>query len=472
MNPPNTPTPRPAHSPSLRSGCFLTVCACLAMAAAADPALGVGGIFAECKIVDHLADRPVVMLDAGRAQGIELGDQSVLITDGRMVAVGRVFYLEPSLCAVRMGWRSPAAAQAQTAVVVSQTLPNSCRVVLPTGTTISSHVDQVAPGHRTAWLDQGRNAGLLLGDHLLVDQAGVPVALADVVEVYEDQALVRVQGFSSDVPVRRGDRASLWPNPGEVRAGLGRLPVIGVASRGTGQVIWLPGGVAQGLLRDRSVEAFRAGAYLGTAVIDEPGLVLTRATTVEVYARRPIEAGDRVAVRLMGGGAEPSGRVFRIDGSYCLVSMGEDVGIRRRRQLHVARAGNVVAKLVVKTVKETYCGAEIVASGGSSGGASAIQLWDQVVSDPPDVHSVNLVGKITEVTPDGGFASVGGAISGEIGKGTLVSISWRHKTIGAALIIHKVRSGIILHLPLCWRGQDVPVGAGVFYSRDTSKSDE
>ncbi len=110
MNPPNTPIPGLASSPSPRSGRFLAVCACLAAAVVADPALGVGGIFAKCRIVDRLADRPVVILDAGRAQGIELGDQSVLIADGRMVAVGRVFYLEPALCAVRMGWRSPAAA--------------------------------------------------------------------------------------------------------------------------------------------------------------------------------------------------------------------------------------------------------------------------------------------------------------------------------------------------------------------------
>ncbi len=435
---------------------------------------GVGGAFVTSKVIAHVEHQPLVMLDVGQRQGIGLGDPALLLADGKMVGTGRLFYLEPGLCGVRLSWRGPDAARADAAVVVSRTLPSVCRIALPAGTTVSARIGEIAPGHRTAWLNQGRNAGLLLGDGMLVNRAGGPVARADVIELYEDQALVRLTRLAPGTEVRTGDRASLWPSPAERRSGLVHAPVLAVESNVAEQRIWLAGGTAEGLLTDRRIEVFRGGSYVATAIIDQPGLALTRASIVEAYTRQPARGGDRAALldQPVGGGG-PVGRVFRIDGNYCLVSAGEDVGIRRGQRLSVVRLGRVVATLTVKTVKATYCGADIHQTPGQLHDDRAPRLWDRVFGRAPQPRSVQELGKIDHVTPDGLFASVtkpGDPAQAE--PGTLVSIVRQDRAPAAAIIVHKVSTHRILHAPACWRDQNIPQGAHVLYRQDLPKSDK
>ncbi len=437
--------------------------ACTVCLATAAPALGAEGVFAACEVIESLPNRPIVMIRAGRTQGLAIDDRAVLLAGGKMTASGRVFYLEPALSAVRLAGRGSPAAGLDRAIVVSKTMPQVCRVALPRGTTISALMDDVAPGHRSGWLDHGRRAGFLLGDCLMIRRSGTPIARARVVEVYEDQALVTLRRVAPGRSVRPGDHARLWPSPAQQRSGQARLPLLMVEPAGTEQHLWLPGGPEEGLVLDCRVEVLRGGGYVTTAVVDRPGADLTRATTVEAYTREAARVGDDAVLLPRADGTSFSGRIFRIERDYCLVSAGEDVGIRRGQALHVVRQGRSAAKLTVETVKETYCGATIDVRPAKAD--LGPRLWDQILPRPPEPQAVQRIGKVVGLGPEGRFATVS-----ELGRtvqcepGTLVSVVRTGHSRAAALIVHKSGSSLILYTPPCWRGGPVAVGSEVFYS--------
>jgi len=428
------------------------------------------GVLVHCKVVDRIGVPAIVVLDAGRERGVSLNDRAVLTADGQMVSTGCVFYLESGRCAVRLAYREQSGAPADAAVVVSRTLPSVCRVALPSGVTVSAEVDAVAPGHRTAWLDQGRTAGLLLGDAMLVVRADRLIARADVIELYEDNALIRLDRLASEASVRPGDRARLWPSPGERRSGRCRLPVLSAETDGAAQHLWMPGGAVEGLQVDRRVEVFRGGAYVATAVIDRTGPAVIRATTVEACVRQPVQAGDRADLLPQAAdGAGFVGRIFRVDRGYCLVTAGEDAGIRRGQRFYAVRAGRVLATLTVKTVKESYCGAD--AQPTSDDADARPRRWDQVLRRPPESESVLRLGKIDRLTPDGTFALMANLAGVGLPEcGTLVSIVRQNRPVAAGMIVCKTPSRSILHIPACWRDQPVSTGAHVVHAQDASKS--
>ncbi len=426
------------------------------------------GVLVRCKVVERIGAPAIVVLDAGRQKGVSVNDRAVLTADGHMVSAGRVFYLESGRCAVRLAYREQSGMPADAAVIVSRTLPSVCRVALPSGVTVSAQVEAVAPGHRTAWLDQGRIAGLLLGDAMLVVRADRLIARADVIELYEDNALIRMDRLASEASVRLGDRAHLWPSPSERRTGRRRLPVLAVQSDGAAQHIWMPAGAPEELRVDRRIEVFRGGAYVATALVDQTGPAFTRATTVEACVRQPVQAGDRAELLPQTGQADPVGRIFRVDRNYCLVSAGEDAGIRRDQRLYAVRAGRVLATLTVKTVKESYCGAD--AQPTSDDARARPRRWDQVLSRPPEPRPVLRLGQIERLTPDGTFAAMANQTGVDLPEcGTLVSIMQQDQTVAAGMIVHATSSRSILHIPACWRNQPVSTGAHVVHAQDASK---
>lgn len=465
MRRPNPSIRAPDRDAPQRATTHALAMSVLVSAIAVDPACGVGGIFAECKVIDHLKDRPVVMLQAGRNQGVAPGDRTVLLADGELAATARVFYVEPDLCAVRIGWRRSDLDSMNTAVVVSQTLPSVCRIAMPRGTTVSASIDDVAPGHRTVWLDQGRNAGLRLGDGMMVGRAGATIARAEIVEVYRDYALARLTRLSPSASTRTGDRVRLWPTPAERRSGQVHLPVLLAEDNGDDQYVWLPGGAADGLNPDRRIELFRGDDYVATAILDQPGVSLSRARTVQAYCRQRVRTGDQaVLLGTAAAGSEAVGRIFRIDKDYCLVSAGEDVGLERGQRLYVTRDGRPVATLAIQTVKETYCGADLVPAG--TGSADRPRAWDRVFSQPPRRRTVRDLGTIGVITLCGQFASVVGRDAGRhVEPGTLVSIQQDGQTAAAGMVVCRSQSGIILYVPICWRDASLPVGAQVLYSQ-------
>jgi len=436
------------------------------------PSLGVGGIYATCKVVGHFTDRPLVVLDAGRNQGLSLGDPAVLLVGGNLSGTGRVFYLEPDRCGVRLNEHEPQAQRPDGAVVVSRSLPGVCRVALPPDTTVWAAVEQIAPGHRTAWLNRGRNAGLRLEDGLLVLRDPTPIARAEVVEVSDENALVRLQPITSDLRVRPGDPARLWPSPAEHREGVLHAPVLLVEQEGSAQSVWLAGGTADGLTTDRQVELLRGGTYVATAVIDRAGEAVARAATIDAYVHRKAQVGDS-ALLLDPRGDHPQagGRVFRIEGNYCLVSIGEDSGVRRDQLLYVVRDRQVVGVLKIKTVKQGYCGAEVQVSAPTGGGTP--ELWDQVLTRRPQRRLIQEVGRITRATGDGEFA-VGDAIRGikQVEEGTIVSITSNDVAVAAGVIVHNNPSHIILHVPRCWREGQIDTGSKIIYIQDLADSGE
>lgn len=426
---------------------------------------GLGGIFTNGKVVEHFSDNNLVILDAGRNQGVSLGDSAVLLSDSEIAGTGTVFYLEAGRCGVRVNEDDARSLKAAAAVVVSRSLPAVCRVALPPGVTVWADVDEIAPGHRTAWLRQGRHAGLRLNDGLWISRSDGPIAKATVIDLLDDAALIEFVPMAPGWTVRPGDRARLWPSPSERREGRIALPVLRVESQGAAQHVWFTGGAADGLTIDRMVELLRNGVYVATAIVDQPGGPMTRATTIEAYIREPVQKGDEaVLMGLAGEGEALAGRIFRIEGNYCLVSIGENSGVRRDQPLYVVRDRQIVATLKVKAIKEGYCGAE--AQRPSTG---VPRLWDQVLSQPPDHRVDEAVGKIARLSSDAQFAMVQATakiVNAE--SGTILQIAQDSGPLGAGIVVHKDRSRIVLYIPPCWHNLPISSGAQAIHFREVA----
>lgn len=422
--------------------------------------LGVGGLFAPCKVLGWVDGEPVAMLDAGRTQGVSLDDRAVLVIDDEIVVEGRVFVLEPDRCAVEVSGRSLNRRQARTAVVVSRMLPGACRIALPAGTTILAHIDRVAPGRRTGWLDEGRTSGLVLGDSLLVETPRGIIANVEVIEVYARQALVRLTPLKPKTVVRPGDLARLWPSPAERRSGQVELPIVAVTPHENEQYVWLPADVDGGVRMDRHIEIRRNGTYMATAIVDRLGTPLSRATTIEAYVRKAVRVGDQALLLIEPGSEGPIGRIFRIDRDYVLISAGEDLGIARGQKLFVVRDQAVIATAIVRTVKATYAGATIQGRP-----TSAPQLWDAVYNQAPRVRSVQRIGQVDVVAPGGRFAitTISNATQA-LPPGTLVTVTGRTQDRSAAIVIHNTSKANVLYMPSCWRREEWTVESAVFYS--------
>ncbi len=449
------------------------------------PVFGVGAMVVDCRVIGHIPGRPLVMLEAGRNQGVNLGDLAVLPSGGSVLRSGEIFYIEAQRCAVRLGGTGDANSQSETAgpvssapssgpvesaVVVSRLLPSVCRVALPPSATVWADLEDLAPGHRTVWLSRGRDVGFRTGDPLLIWRGPLVVGRGYVMEAMEANALIRFQPVTSNVSIRRGDRAGLSPAPAEKREGILSLPVLMVEPEGSAQAIWLSGGTADGVFPDHAIEVFRGETYVATATVDLAGESVARAVTVEACTREPVKAGDRaVLVHSDSDSTRIAGRVFRIEKDYCLISVGEDTGVRRDQQLHVVRQREVVGSVKVKTIKQGYCGAEIQ----SGSGGQKLTLWDQVLSYRPTQRAVQELGQISTLSGDGLFASVRRpAESRGIETGTLVTLVRQGEPLGAASIVHCSPSLIVLHMPGCWRIQEIPVGVSVMYSHDLQGGEE
>ncbi len=453
-----------SHRDSLLGLCFAVGLA------AAVPSQAVEGLFVAARAARTLPDRPVVVLDAGRTSDIALHDKAAVIHADRLVGVGRVFLTEPNRSAVRLAWAGGAVAPGDRVLVLHEGLPAVCRVALPEGASIMTTLDRLSAGHRTAWLSHGRDAGLILGDSLLVRRSDRTLALTEVIEVTKRQALVRVHTLSADVAVRRGDRAVLWPSPAEQRSGECSMPVSTVTASGEEQRLWLPGGPSQGLTMDRRIEVFRKGEFIATALVDAPGQTLSRATTVEAYTREPVKPGDEAVLLSAPPGPGHVGRIFLIDKDYYLISVGEDMGIRRGQKLLACRDGQVVSRLVVQTVKQSYCGARRDTS--EAAGAGRAKAWDEIRLTAPRPRTRSTVGLVERAILSGRFITGTLARPTDLARpGTLVRIGREGERPCAALVLHKSSSAIVLYVPSCWAGRDRRPGDPIVCTRAETNSD-
>lgn len=437
--------------------------------AAASNARADQGLFVEARVAQALPDRPVIVLNAGRNNEIALNHTAVVIRSDRLIGAGRVFLTEPNRSAVRLAWLSENAAAGDLVLVLQAGLPAVCRVALPEGTTLITAIDRLAPGHRTAWLTHGRQAGIVLGDSFLVKQADQTVGLAEVIETYPRQVLVRVNSFSPSASVRQGDPAVLWPSPHEQRTGRVSVPVLTVTASGKDQHVWLPGGPGQGLKLDRRVEILRNGRFVATALVDRPAPTFTRATTVEAYTREPVKPGDKAVLLSDPPGPGHIGRVFLVDKDYYLISVGEDVGIRRGQKLLALRDGELICRLVVQTVKQSYSGATRDPDRAPS---TRPKPWDEVWgTDPPD-RQQRLIGRVNEVILSGRFATARSSQGTELVEpGTLVRVGGRGTQPTAAMAIHKSHSSMILHIPTCWTARQIRAGEEIYCTPPATNSD-
>ncbi len=149
----------------------------------------------------------------------------------------------------------------------------------------------------------------------------------------------------------------------------------------------LAGGPGSGVDSGARFDLFRDGAYVGMAVVRRTALHL-QAEIEPAFMRAAPRVGDEACLRLATGDRASRGWIFRLEGDYGLVSLGEADGVVRGQRLFTQ--GHI---LEVRTVYPYHCGVNTVGGNEAetperrqnSVGGGALSLWAVVSTMPARV---------------------------------------------------------------------------------------
>jgi len=370
----------------------------------------------------------------------------------------------------------------QTVVILHRESLSALRDHLPTGATIHGKIARVAPGRLTAWIDVNANAGLRMGDSLLITRKGVPLSRGRIGVLNWDAALTTLEPLVGNALPEPGDSVELWPAPADARWGRVATTILKVVDTpnapGQGAQISIAGSVAEGITVDRLVDVYRGRKYLGTARIVEVSgpnsiaeMVVSASRMREAPRRQqpelwPVE-GDRAIVRAPGGDVggntnvvnTPPGpllvAVFQITGGYCLLATGEPDGVKEGETFLVRRQDpddpaiwHDVAQLTIKKVEVDHAGAQIKPLTSQ---VAPLRVWDMAERQVPGIEPWRTVGIIESVDAASRTAIVAANPGSSVAVGEVVGcIPAGDAAASGTIVIYKDSDRLILYAPQGW----------------------
>jgi len=240
-----------------------------------------------------------------------------------------------------------------------------------------------------------------------------------------------------------------------------------VQTKGPEPMVTVAGGITVGIRKGDSFAFYRHGRYVGLAEAVRVDDRLCQVRVASGFSREmplPGDAAIRRGKNFFKTGV-PAGRVFRLEGDYCLINVGEREAVRRGQRLAAVRDGKTIATLKIRTVKVDYCGADVEEPlhDAEKNAREKIALWDEILPEPLLGKSVERVGTVVRVA-EGGWAIGGlrdaGAKSKIFEKTVGVHSAKPDKTQGseqaatpapAGVVIADGRDGIVIYSPRTWR---------------------
>lgn len=311
----------------------------------------------EAQVVNTSATHPVVIINRGVEHGLREGDRVVLHDDRRLIAAGEIVHV--------------AAAKAGVSVRrMPEGLPDPCDATIirgelapPMHTYRVARVDSVLPGDGLLWIDSGSRDGWRVGNAVLVHSGRESFGFGTVVEVGERAALVDI---GSKAESGSGLASGLWveqigPVGGVIRSRINR-----VLEGEDAKLVQLVGTGALGIRNDDRFDFFRGASYagFGRMMPDGPS---TAAEWVAAFAPQGPQPGDEAISRTHESGCA-AGYVFRIEGDYCLISIGQNDGIEAGETL-ASDSGNLQVR--VQTLYPDHCGASLA----SASPGAPLRMW-------------------------------------------------------------------------------------------------
>lgn len=298
----------------------------------------------------------MVILNRGAEHGVREGDRVVLHDDRRLVAAGEIVYVTDSKSGVSIRQ-------------MPEGLPDPCDATIipialewPTGAYRVARVESVLPSRGLMWMDGGSRDGWRVGDAVLVYHSRAAFSFGTVVEVGERAALIEAPPPGGAAGARPG---SVVEQIGAMGGAI-RTRVTEVGEGDDSRVVRLAGGAALSIREDDRIDFFRDGDYAGFGRMT-PDLPSITAAWVDAFSPHAPQPGDEALVRSRASDCA-AGYVFRVEGDYCLVSIGQNDGLELGETL-VSESGGV--ELSVQTLYPDHCGASLTSV---SPGAS-LRLW-------------------------------------------------------------------------------------------------
>jgi len=339
-----------------------------------------------------------------QASDPQLGDRVVFLRETKLLGEGVIGVRTDSDVAVRITWQSETLKPQDRGLWLPADLAAGYRRALPAGITLAGKLLSVGPGHANGWVDIGSNQGLATGDALMVRRDDIGIAAARVAALGAHRAFVTLHPLVANIRIQLNDPVRLRPAPAFRKAGVTTSHVLHVDQTSSEPLVIISAGGEAGLKVADQIEFRRAGDYVGAGQIERADEHLAQVRMVDAFTKQPPVQGD-LAIQRSSTVEDPitlanvpgrSGRIFRIEGKYCLINLGEQNGLERGHRLAVIRGGKKIADLVVKTVKVDYCGADIQGRPGE-----IISLWDEVFVEPFRLGGVLRVGTVQKVSGSG-----------------------------------------------------------------------
>lgn len=385
-----------------------------------------------------------------------LGDRVIFLRQGQLLAEGPVGIRTESDIAVQINARAQPLNSTDQALWLPADLAARYRHALPAAITLRGRLQSIGPGRANGWVNIGHNQGLAI-DHLLIvlhDQ--IEIAVARVAALDADRAFVTLQPIVADLTPQPGAEVRLWPAPAVAKAGLLTSHVLHADSASNEPLITIAGGAETGLELGDQIEIRRANDYIGLGRIIRADEQLAQVRMTDAFTRLPPMQGDRAVQRgnrtdLAADLPGQSGRIFRIEGDYCLINLGEQNGIERGDRLAVVHRGAKVAELIVKTVKVDYCGANF-----NRQPPEIISAWDEVFLEPFRTSPHIQMGTTERVTGSGQCRQVAlTEFAPNLTPGRILllgpaAVADEDSFEAAALVLHVAGKRAILWTPDAW----------------------
>lgn len=313
------------------------------------------------KVIAVSDRRPVVIVDVGGESGIGQNDRAVIFRDDAVVSTGSVVHLESNRCGVRFGRVGKKIPAVNDRVVVigsdsSGGKSQSCELALFN----RAVVDRVLPAGDRFWIDGGTDGGWQVNDAVVVLRRSTVMGWGRVTNCYENSALVAMDQSREDgfLPAR-GDNVEIVGRVAPSYSVRTRIAAV-MAGSGPTQAI-LAGDSRTGFSDDDRVEIFRNGKYISSARVVTAETYL-QVEIDEAFQRQQPQEGDVAVLRSDADSLEPPvGRIFRVEGDYALITLGQSDGIENGQKLFVLNADGSTTALTVRKVYPEHCGAKLKA---------------------------------------------------------------------------------------------------------------
>lgn len=226
----------------------------------------------------------------------------------------------------------------------------------PTECTVFAEILETGPALRSAWLEIDPSWGVSVGDTWWVRLGGQPVARLETRLTEGARAFCTVSSLVSDLTLRAGDRAALWPGPGDRARERIRTALVFVQHQGESTMAWLAAPAGIEWPSEPRCDVYRAGRFIAHLIVESRDERFWYARPMFAAEGESMRVGDDVVVQSRRDLLErrTPARIFGTERDGWLASIGEIDDVPASARFDVWRHGNRVGQAEIRKIQRAY----------------------------------------------------------------------------------------------------------------------